>query len=118
MRNGPPTQNHAVSQFYTCPEVIEEQELAAIDVHAGSVFGQVRRDQQFNTVLLEDGVIAGVAAVCSGIDRYLNDRAGSTGVAEEFDDCLPALLPDVGNRALSQAYFHVIPSAGPFQPLV
>ncbi len=98
--------------------MVEEEKPTAVDVHAGSVFGQVRRDQQFNTVLLEDGVIPGVAAVCSGIDRYLNYGAGSTGVAEEFDDCLPALLPDVGNRALSQAYFHVVPSAGPFQPLV
>ena len=43
--------------------MVEEQELAAVYVHAGSVFGQVRRDQQFNPVLLKGSVIAGAAAV-------------------------------------------------------
>ena len=88
--------------------MVEEQEPAAVYVHAGSVFGQVRRDQQFNPVLPKGSVIASVAAVCAGIDRYLNDGAGSTGVAEEFDDRFAPLFLDVGNCALSKAYFHVI----------
>ena len=113
LRNCPPAQDHAVGQFYTRPEVVEEQELAAVDVHAGSVFSQVRRDHQLNPVLLEAGVIAGFAAVCSGIDRYLNYGAGSTGVAKQVNDCPAALFLDVGDRTLSQGYVHVIPSAGP-----
>ena len=98
--------HHTVVEFHNRLQVAEEQEGAQVNLKADHMAGQFREGQDLNAVQIMRLVLGHVAAVHSGIDRYLNGAPGSRRVLEQVD-CDPASLAlDVFSSALAEVNLH------------